>query len=187
MKSQHASYDAEPQPQSTALPTERAVGLREHLEDPSQFLLGNADSVVADAQHGFVSLLFERERDLPGRFGVLGGILQQVADHLVQPARITVDEYWPAGKRERERMPMVLDERPDRFDGLLHDVDEIEWLACDLQETSTDAGDVHQLVHETHEPVCLRIDRLVQRGGRGVDVGKAQQVNCVNDRRERVP
>ena len=57
----------------------------------------------------------------------------------------------------------------------------------DLEKTSTDADDVQQLVDETHEPSCLRIDRLVQRGGRRVGVGKAQQVNRVSDRRERVP
>ena len=91
----HASHQAQSQPQSPATATERAVGLREGFEDPSQIACRNADSVVTDGEHGFIPLLFEGESDLSARFGVFGGILQQIADYLVQSVRIAFDEDGP--------------------------------------------------------------------------------------------
>ena len=110
-----------PSPNPPLLRATCGVGLREGFEYPSQLVRRNADSVVTDAQHGFSPLLFECERDLSSRFGVFDGILQQVGDHLVQPARDRPRRRWAVGSESVSVCRCCFNQRPDRCGGLLHD------------------------------------------------------------------
>ena len=79
-------------------PLQRGVDLREHLEDPSELIGGDADAGVP---HPYDSALIafrafsalRGEPDAPAAVGELAGVVQEVSDDLREPCRVGVDEH----------------------------------------------------------------------------------------------
>ena len=136
--------------------------MRERLENSLQILGVNADAVVAHGQHRFVAALFERDGDPAARLGVLGGILDQVADDLSQSARIATDVQRAAGRTSDTHVPSFFDEWLERVHRVSYDRGQIETFRPDLNQAVTDARQVQELVHESQECLRLGIDRLEQ-------------------------
>ena len=86
-----ALHDGEPEAKAAASFTRGVVDLVVFLEDRLKFLFGNADPGVADldAEHSALATATQQHLAMPG---VFHGIGQQVADHLLQQARIAVDQ-----------------------------------------------------------------------------------------------
>ena len=68
--------------------------------------------------HGLVALPLGRQPDAAARLGVLGGVVQQVAEHLRQPGRVGLQPDRPVGQRDGQLVPALLDQRAAGLDRL---------------------------------------------------------------------
>ena len=100
-----ALHDGETQAKAAASLTRGIVELMVFLEDRLKLIFGNADSSVADldAQHSSVPAATEQHLATPG---VFHGVGKQVADHLLQQARIATDRK--AARDHAQRQPFCL-------------------------------------------------------------------------------
>ena len=78
------------------------VRLDEQVEDPGQHLRRDADARVAHAEHSLTALLFDGQTDAAVRLGVLGGVGQEVTDHLRQADRVRLQQERPIGQDHSE-------------------------------------------------------------------------------------
>jgi hypothetical protein len=67
------------------------MDLRQQVEDRFKLLRCKADAVVTHAQGNLIVLLHELQCDVAAGLGVLGGVLDEVRDDLLQPNRIAVE------------------------------------------------------------------------------------------------
>ena len=71
---------------------QRPVHLGEHLEDAGQLVGGDADAGVPDRHHDVAALPLGGQPDAPAPLAVLGGVVQQIHEHLGQPGRVGVHD-----------------------------------------------------------------------------------------------
>ena len=71
----------------------RSLRLREEVEDVRQQVGCDPYACITHAQDGFLALSLQTDRDVAALFAVLGGIAQQVHDHLLQPRRVAVHPH----------------------------------------------------------------------------------------------
>jgi hypothetical protein len=67
---------------------ERGVGLHEHIEYFAQHLGRDADAVVTDADRQLLAVQRGVQRELAIAVGVLGGVVEQVGQHLRQACAV---------------------------------------------------------------------------------------------------
>ena len=96
---------------------ERAVGLGEQVEDAREQLRGDPDAGVADPDDRLVALSAGLQRDPAPRLGVLGGVVQQVGEDLLEPGRVGLAGARLRGERDRQLVAAGLDQRPGGLDG----------------------------------------------------------------------
>ena len=101
MQLDEASDERQADPQAALRPIQRLVGLHEEVEDVLLHLRRDADAGVADPQHGLVVLAGQADRDPAARLGVLGGVVQQVRDDLLQAGRVALDRDGLGGSIDR--------------------------------------------------------------------------------------
>ena len=83
-------------------------------------------------------------------------------------------------------MLSFFDEWLERVNHVSRDRGQIETFRTDLNQAVTDARQVQELVHESHECLRLGIDRVEQFDRCGILVALPQQVDGVRDWRQRV-
>ena len=165
----------------------RLVHLAEHLEDVGQVLGGDADAVVADGDLQQRAALRSLHRDTSARWCVLGGIDEQVGQHLGQPRHVTVDEHRLVRQCQRQLVAGAVEQRLRQLDRTLDRAGDVQPLAAQRERPAHHARDIEQVfqqpghlrdlaVHHVAAPVALD----------GVDAGHAQQAQCVANRRQRV-
>ena len=84
---------------------ERAVDLGEQVEDARQHLGGMPMPVSRTRMTASSSSALHREGDRAAFLGVLGGVVEQVAEHLGQPHRVAVDAQRLARQRDGQLVP----------------------------------------------------------------------------------
>ena len=86
----------------------------------------------------------------PPRFGVLGAVRQQVAEHLGEARQVAVDVDRLGRQRDRQRVTRGLDQRAGGLDGAVDDVGQQQSRAAQLHLVPADPRDVQQVVHQPH-------------------------------------
>ena len=81
------SHDGQAQPQPAARPVQRLPLLRKEIEDARQHFGLNADARVADLEQHVGPVNPAPDLDPAARLGVLGGVRDEVGEHLGEPLR----------------------------------------------------------------------------------------------------
>ena len=116
---------ASPMPLATFSARIARVGLCEQLEYPFQHRGRNADARVAKADAGVVADALHGERDVPAVGCVLGGIDQQVREHLLEARDVGVHPKRIGGQTHHQAVPVARHIRRDRIDREFHDGSQI--------------------------------------------------------------
>src|SRR5262249_57437136 len=114
---------------------------------------GDADAAVADPDHGFVALPLHDQGNLAARPGVLGGVVQQVHQDLLEASRVGVDVDRLRGEGDHQPVILRLDERAHRVDGVVHRPGQLHRLLAELDPTAGDPADVEQVVDHASQVV----------------------------------
>ena len=174
---------AEPEPAAGAL--QRLVALDEALEDVLEQLARNAVAVVGDREQRLAAILAQVDADVPRRRRELGGIGEQVADHLGQPHRIAVDPHRLVRKRDHGRNEPARERRPGLLERAADDLAQVGRLLVQLDLAGGDARDVEQVVDQAREVPHLALDD-VPLGRAGGAFAPRHQLERGDDRRQRV-
>ena len=151
---------------------------------------GDADAVVAHAEGQGPALVLDggTEPDLPPFAGVLHGVVQEVAEDLLQPRRVGVQEHRGLGRWERDGQIVALgrDQRLDALDGVGDERLRRDQLAAEHDLAPGDPRDVEQVVDEPgHVPdlPAHELDRPVEVSLALVLLGVplAEHLECVID------
>jgi hypothetical protein len=67
---------------------------RMSLKNINQHVRRYADPVVAHTHNHLLRLIVHRQADLPARFGVFGGVVEEVAERLSQAGCVCFHIYW---------------------------------------------------------------------------------------------
>ena len=175
---------AEPEAQAAVGAVGRRLGVHEGLEEPLPQLAGKADAVVLDPDRHPPVLELRGEVDTPLRRRVLGGVVEEIDEHLLEPRRVAAQLDGVGGQSHGEDVPALLDQRAGGLDRVADDVVQQHPLAPQPNLAERDARDVEQVLDEVREVAHLALDdraRPLQRGG-----VQAQGLDGVADRGERV-
>ena len=150
------------EPETTAGPRQRLFRLRERLEHALDLCRIDADSGVAHANFRLRGRLMDRDGGAAARIGELGGVLEQVADHLRDPRRVGVDPHWPGRFLEAQVDVALLEERTVIVAGAPRDVAQVGVCAAQLDLPGGDAVDVQEIVDEAGQVLRLPVDDLAR-------------------------
>src|SRR6185369_10567821 len=139
---------------------QRSIDLREEFEDSAKLVRAEADASITDPNHRLVALFLDREPNTAAPIGELAGIVEQVAHNLRQPNRVPGDVKGFGRERNGDFMTEALAERPDGFDGVVHDRGELGSLLAELDRAPTDAADVEQVVNLAYRVLHLPVQDL---------------------------
>ena len=87
-------HDRKANSQPSLRPSQVAVNLREHLEDVREHVRRDADSVVRDRDDRFASHQLHSQSHSAPTLCELGGVVQQVREHLSQSGQVSVYIDW---------------------------------------------------------------------------------------------
>ena len=165
-----------------------AIDLREHVEHARQHLRRDADAGVADATTTSPPSAPAASVDAAAVVGVLGGVVQQVGEHLRQAHGIAADHIGSAGRS------IVIRWRPASITGRLVSTrlrrspwsTAISSLQLDL--AARDARDFEQVVDQPHHVVDLPLHHLADCACAcgSLSPGQPQDLQRVADRRQRI-
>jgi hypothetical protein len=117
----------------------------------------------------------------------LGGVLEQVADHLRDARLVRVDEERARGL-DAQLETTTLEQRPMVVAGPARDLAQVEAPASQLDLAARDPGHVEEIVDEAGEVLGLALDDLpCQRGLLAAGLHTVEQEQAVLDGGERVP
>ena len=180
-------HQREPDAEPAVGAVEGAVDLGEEVEDVAQHLRRNADPVVAHRDHRLVLLGMELEPDAPAFRGVLGGVVEEVADHLGQAGGVALHLERARRQRHHQLLAARVDQRPRGLDRARDHRGEVDRLALQRDLAARDARDVEQVVDQPRQLVDLALDDVAR--ARALLVGQLlepHQLHRVADRRQRV-
>jgi hypothetical protein len=152
-----ALHDGEAEAEAAARAMERDVALRERLEDGLEHLGGEANAPILHAEDRLPVLPARDHADrLPGG-RVLDGVVEEVADDLLEANRIT---FHHEGARIREERDVLRarHRRLARLDALADDLPEIEGTPLEGDLARHDPGYIEQVVDEAGEMLSLTAD-----------------------------
>ena len=175
--------DAEP----ALRPHQRRFRLREHLEDARQHLGGDADAVVLDRHDHVAPLPLGTQPDAAAFLGVLGGVVEQVGEHLGQPHRVGLEVDRLRRQGDGELVAAGLDDRTAGFQGGLHHGGQLDPLLAEFQLVAGDARHVEQVFEQPGHELHLAVDHVP--GPLQLRVGRAlglEDLHGVADRGQRV-
>jgi hypothetical protein len=123
-------HDRETDAEPTARAIERAIALREHVEDAPRELARDARAVVAYANEGATAAARRGDVDVTAGIRVAGGVVEEVRDGLHEPRGIAVDGDR-VGRLYGHGVAALGDEPLHGVDGALQDVAELHALAAE--------------------------------------------------------
>ncbi|MCY1213798.1 hypothetical protein D9M72_255950 [compost metagenome] len=165
----------------------RAADLHEHLEDRAQHVGCKAGAVVAHLDHRDALLRAQHDADRSAGRRVLGGVVEQVREHLREPHRIAAHHERLAAQVHVQRVPGAFEHGPAQFEGVLDHRIERHGFHAQFDLAARDARDFHEVVHEPHHVVDLAAHEFVvaQRLGGLIRLALQQRQRGAH-RRERV-
>ena len=155
-------HDGESDPQPAVRPFERPVDLREHLENVLQHGFRDANAVVLDRNGGLRPLERDGHLDAAPRFGVFGGVVEQIGENLGEPRDVGLHEDGLLRQVQHETLPHLLKHRPACFDRALQDDRQIGPLLAELNRPARDARNVEQVVHQADHLFQLPLHRAAR-------------------------
>ena len=128
-----------------------------------------------------------QQRDSTAGVGVLGGVGQQVADHLRQAQRIDVEHQCALRDIDRQPVPLGVDVRPRGFDRVVDNARQRHRGLAQQQSPAGNARHIQQVIQQQRHALHLALDHvmaplLLSVGGRG----RARDARCLADRRQRI-
>ena len=149
-----------------------ALALCEQVKDAGQQIGCNAAAVVGDLNMGSLIMYLQQQLDLTVLWGVFGGVVQHVGDHLHQPVFIAFNKHQGRGHANAQRVFA----RVDQGQGLLHRVVkhqfQVQFLLGNLHQTACDARNIQQVIDQAghvfdlagDDVACLSNTLLAQSG-----------------------
>jgi hypothetical protein len=113
-------HKRQPDPQPALCLLQRPIHLTEHVEDVGQLVGRDADAGVLDRHHHVAPLPLGGQPDLAPTVVVLGGVVQQVGEHLSEPGRVGVHDDRVLGQPDGQFVAHLLDQRAARLHGTAH-------------------------------------------------------------------
>ena len=130
--------------------------LIELVFDEGQLLLGHAGAIVPDAHHHLRPLLGHGHVDALARAAVLGGVVQQIAEHLAQPLRVAGDgQHLLRAVLIAQLDALPAEELLIGIDRVLHLGLQVQGLHRQGEAPVLDAGELQQLLHHVGQAVGL--------------------------------
>src|SRR6266545_5806777 len=121
--------------QSSRGAIEGRIRLHEQVEDQGHILRGDAYPVVLHPDHdqaGAAGVRVDSQPDLSAARRKLRRVVEQVAEDLLQPDHVGLQVDAPGGQRERQDLSALVDVVLARFDGPVHDRQEVDRLLPEL-------------------------------------------------------
>ena len=112
-----AAHQRQADPQAALRAVERPVGLNKEIENAGEHVRRNAHASVAHVENGFLFMLFERQGDSAALAGELGGIVEEIGEHLGQTGGIAVSRDRAGGQFDGERLFSRFDQWPAGLNG----------------------------------------------------------------------
>ncbi len=141
------------------------------------------DALVLDADPHASVAQFRGEHDPGLGVAVLGGVRQQVGQHLREARRIGVDHQAPGGNRDVQDLPLPLEDRARQLDGTAGDLGQFDPFLPKFDLPVRDPRDVEQVVDEPHQALDLSLDDVLL--ARRL-ILEAHQLQRRQDRRQRI-
>ena len=185
MQLDDVANDGQAEAETAAGALQRLVALHEALEDLADERRRNAVAVVVDGEHRAAALAPQDNADAAARAGELGGVGEQVADHLRQPHRIAVDPQRLLGHRQHRRRRPASHRRLRLLEGAHGNVAQVDSLSVQLDLAGGDARDIEQVVDESRQVPDLALDDVPLRRGDSA-LPARHQLERGDDRRQRV-
>ena len=184
-------HQAQADTQAALRAVQRAVSLREQIENVRQQFRRNADAAVTHPQHGGVASTadgpLDGQRYAAPVLGVFGGVGQQVNQHLFQSRGVSPQADRLKRHRHRQFMPVLRDQRLRRLHRALDDAAEHDLLLPKLNPAGADARDLQQVIDQMFELPDLTLDDAAGLLLKRVFIRlQPQQVDGVQDWRQRV-
>ena len=164
-RSRRASRPASHQRQADAEPALRAVqGHRSAWVNRSKMrehLAGDADPV--SRTRNSIALVGSRRQpaDPAAGVGVLGGVVQQVAEHLLQPRGVALDRQWARRHRTLSSW-LVVDQRPARSPRRRATTASRPPFLLQVDLAAGDPRDVEQVVDQPGQVLDLPLDDVAR-------------------------
>jgi len=166
---------------------ERRLDLPEHLEDPAEVFLGDADAGVPHAHGDLVAFAPRAQGNRAVSRRVLRRIDQDVGKDLGEADQVAVEKHLLVRNRHHELVPGRVDHRLRDLDRVLDDRGQLEALDAKRELRPRQPRDVEQILEQTGHLVGLPAHDAVAPGDARIrrrDVAK--DVDGVADRRERI-
>ena len=178
--------DAEP----ALRPLERAIDLREHVEDALELVGRDAAPGVLDRHHDVAVPHRSAVTEIvpPGR-RVLAAVVEQVAEHLRQAHRIGVQStIGSARQRHLQLVAGRVGERTRRFDRLLDHRRELDAALAQLEPIVGDAVQIEQVVDQPHQLSQLPLHGVARASQRtsASPSARFRTSSMLRQRRERI-
>ena len=184
-----AADQRETDPETALRAIERDAPLHEQIEYTRQGVGGDAVAIIANVNvHLFrVGAHHRADGDVTALRSELDGIVDQVADHLLEPDWVGEHDDRRRGKLDRDLLLRRLDRRPQRVHRARHQLAKLDALGVELNLAMADARDVQQVVHHPADVAQLTIEHLVCPLRRlRVQVLRAHHLDDVGNGGERV-
>ena len=97
---------------------------------------------------------------MAARIGVLGGVVEQVGQDLLEPGRVRLDEQRLGGHRYCQLVPLPFDERTSGFHGAADESRQVDDFLAQLDLAPADARHVEQVVDQPGHVLDLALDHV---------------------------
>jgi hypothetical protein len=151
-------HEGKPDAQPALRAVERAIRLREEVEDVGEHLGGDPDARVPDTEDHLITFLPDGDRDPTPFVGVFGGVVEQVHHHLFQAGRVGMQPDRSRGHRHREVMPAAVDQGAGRPHREFDDAPRVQAMGFEPDPARGDPGDFQEVIHEACELSHLTLD-----------------------------
>ena len=160
---------------------------REQLEYARLRFGRDADAGVAHRHHDLFIAQFGPQRDGAARRRVLGGVVEQVLEHLRKPGGVAFDLQGDARNIDDQPVIARFDRRRRGLERVIDHAAQADAFIAQVHLAERDSRDVHEIVDQAHHVMHLPVDDLARRahvfpGG----IAGLEQVHRVADGRERI-
>jgi hypothetical protein len=148
----------------------------------------DADPGIANPQNDIAPSGLGRQPDAAAWLRILGRVVQEILQHLLQPAGISVDGYGFRRQGDLELVAALVKGRAHGFDRAGDTFRQIHGLLTQWDLAVLDAGDFHQAVNQAAHALCLPFHQTQDGHSQGGIVSvERKHLKRVTDRCQRTP
>jgi hypothetical protein len=136
------------QSQSARSTVGAALGLGEQVEGARHQFGRHADAVVDDLDADPRLVHLDVEAQGAAFLGVLGGVVEDVGQHLHQALLVAAHQRRRRRQPQRQLLAARLDQRRDLLDGVGDDLADVQHRLVQLDQAARDPRDVEQVVDQ---------------------------------------